>query len=123
MRSALPLALVAALLPAGCVGDGVTLALDGEGAGERARTFACDGNGGRADAVLDLTARTSAGVVTLLVRDGLDALVHERHVALGSGGVEGEVGLSGAPGIWTLEERRSAEFRGEFTARLTCGAP
>lgn len=120
--ASLALALVPALALAGCATQDATLEVAGEGGGERSRTLACEGEGGLADVVLSLSAHAQAGLVTVLVRDGLDAQVHERHVVPTSGGVEQERRLSGAPGAWTLEERRTEDFRGELRASLVCGA-
>lgn len=114
--------LWAVALLAGCAGGGATLELAGEGGGERTRALACDGEGGIADARLLLAAHTTAGLVSLLVRDGLGEEVLQRHVAVGSGRIDQESVLSGAPGTWTLEERRTDDFRGEFRAELICGA-
>lgn len=117
---ALSVATLAATLLAGCAAEGATLELTGEGGGERARIVPCDGEGGLADATLALTARARAGLVTVIVRDGMGEQVHERHVVPTSGGVAQERALSGAPGEWTLEERRTEDFWGEFKASLTC---
>lgn len=121
MRRVVSVAAAAALL-AGCAAEGATLKIAGEGGGERARILACDGEGGLADALLALTARTRGGLVTVIVRDGLGDARLERHVTPTSGDVELERSVSGAPGEWSLEERRTEDFRGEFSATLRCVA-
>lgn len=113
MRIVLALAVVAALLTAGCMGNSVTISGQGYKSGTQTKTLDCGGTGHVA------AGNQGTGKLTVSVLDGDgNTIFADGDFGAGQGGRTQR--LTGVPGTWTLKVSTGFGYVGQWGITLTC---